>query len=229
MRKSILPLLLAFTLGGCGLFIKGKTPIAAVPDADRETVTPGANEPDKIRLTKPAKIAGVDLPAGSVIRRDDENKFSLVPAEPTTISGVSIPANTEIELIKASSIVTGPKYNWNGVVHVGGQATYSGHQVEAGDRVAFAGNLFSTPSIMQIQLAEARSVNGKDYPAGTIIDIDAKGKITAAYTPEAQSMLAKQRVERAKAKKQREEDCKRTCAVVTDFHENAKCMGRCRN
>jgi hypothetical protein len=230
-RKVTISMLFAFaaTLTGCGLFIHGNTPIGGVPEANREMVAAGASEPDEIRLTKPAKIAGVELAVGSMIRREDDRNYRLVTAEATTVSGVEIPPGTEIELVKANSIITGDKYNWNGVVHVGGQATYSGHQVERGDRVAFAGSLLSTPSIMQIRLAEARAVNGKPYPAGTLVDIDAKGKITAAYTPAAQQALSRARVARAKENEQREKDCKLQCSIVTDFAANARCMGNCRN
>ena len=229
MSKHVL-MLLALSVAGCGLFIKGKTPIAGVPAASCETVEPGLNdEPDQIKLTQPAKVAGIDLPAGSVVKRDGEKNYRLVSAGPTKVGGVEVPAGTEIELVKANSIVTGDRYNWNGVVHVGGQSTYSGHQVEAGDRVVFAGALFGTPSIMQIRLNEARQVRGKDYPAGTLIDIDAKGKITGAYTPEAQNMLAKERTARAKEREQRERDCKVQCSIVTEFHAHARCMGNCRN
>jgi hypothetical protein len=227
-RARAVSLLFAFGSTGCGLFIHGKTPIGGVPEADREQIEAGLNEPDQVRLTKPTKIAGVELAAGSTIKRDGETSYRLVSAAQTSVSGVIVPAGTEIELVKANSIITGETYNWNGVVHVGAQATYSGHAVAPRDRVVFAGNLLSAPSIMQIQLAETRAVNGKEYPAGTLIDIDANGKITGAYTPEAQRALGQAREQWRKERVQREQDCKLRCAGVTDVHAHARCMGQCR-
>jgi hypothetical protein len=225
-RKQMFSTAAVLFLGGCAMFIHDKTPIATVPDADREVVQQGLNEPDAIKLTKPAKIGGIDLAAGSVVKHDGEKDYLLVTVGPTTVSKVAIPAGTEIEMKKADS---GDHWNWNGVVHMGAAASYNGHDVQPGDRVVFAAELFGTPSLMQFALGADREVRGRQYPRGTIFDVDRNGKITGSYTPDQQAGLAHAREEHAKEKAQREKDCKVRCSVVTDFHENAKCMGNCRN
>jgi hypothetical protein len=226
MRKLTFSMAAVLSLGGCMLFIHDKTPIASVPDADREVVQPGLNEPDEIKLTKPTKVAGIDLAAGSVVKHDGEKNYRLVCAGPTMVGKVSVPAGSEIEMVKADSV---ERWNWNGVVHAGAVATYNGHEVQPGDRVVFAAELFAAPTLMQFQLGQDREVRGKPYPRGTLFDVARDGKITGSYTPDQQAGLAHARQEHAKERAEREKECKTRCSVVTDFHENAKCMGRCRN
>jgi hypothetical protein len=225
-HKLTLSAVAMLSLGGCMLFIHDKTPIASVPDGDREVVQPGLNEPDQIRLTKPTKVSGVDLAAGSVIKHDGENNYRLVSVAPVMVGKLALPAGSEIEMVKADDV---ERWNWNGVVHMANAASFSGHEVKPGDRVVFAAALFSAPTLMQFRLGEAREVRGKPYPAGTLFDVDANGKITGAYTPEAQSALARGREERARERKERDRQCEVTCSIVTDFHEHAKCLGNCRN
>jgi hypothetical protein len=225
-RKLMFPIAAVLSLGGCMLFIHDKSPIASVADADREVVQPGLNEPDEIKLTKPAKVAGIDLAAGSVIKHDGESTYRLITVGPAMVGKLSVPAGSAIEMKKADGV---DRWNWTGVILAGATATYNGHEVQPGDRVVFAAELFSAPSLMQFQIEEDREVRGKPYPKGTLFDVDRDGKITGAYTPETQAALGKAREQHAKERAQREKDCKVRCSVVTDFHENAKCMGNCRN
>lgn len=224
-RTLILPIAATLFLGGCMLFIHDKSPIASVPDADREVVQPGLNEPDQIKLTKPAKVAGIDLPAGSVVKRDGEENYRLVPAAPTTVGKVPVGAGCEIEMVKAQGL---DRWNWNGVIHASAATTYGSFEVQPGDRVVFAAELFGTPSLMQVQFKEGRTFRGRDYPAGTLFDIDRDGKITGSYTPEQQAGLARAREQRAKEREERDRECKVRCSVITDIHENNKCLGNCR-
>lgn len=225
-RKLTLSIAAALSLGGCMLFIHDKSPIASVAAADREVVQPGLNEPDEIKLTKPAKVAGIDLAAGSVIKHDGENDYRLVTVAPTMVGKLSVPAGSAIEMKKADGV---DRWNWTGVIHAGAAATYNGHEVQPGDRVVFAAELFSVPSLMQFQLGADREVRGKPYPKGTLFDVDRDGKITGAYTPEMQAGLAHAREEHAKERAQRKKDCDVQCSVVTEFHAHARCLGNCNN
>jgi hypothetical protein len=226
LRKLTFPMAAVLSLGGCMLFIHDKTPIASVPDGDREVVQQGLNEPDEIKLTKPAKVAGIDLPAGSTVKHDGEKNYRLCPAGPTNVGKVPVPAGSEIEMKKADSM---DRWNWNGVIHAGAATTYSNFEVQPGDRVVFAAELFGAPTLMQVQFKEGRNFRGKDYPGGTLFDVDRDGKITGTYTPEQQAGLARAREAHARERAQREKDCKVRCSVWTDIHENSKCMGNCRN
>ena len=223
-------MVLGLAVAGCGLFIHGATPIGAVPESDREVMAKGLNEPNRIRLLKPAKVAGFDLAAGSVIERQNTITYAIVSAGPLTVSGVALPAGSKIELEKANSIFTGDRYNWTGVAFAGGDATYATQPVEANDRLYFAGrNPFGTPPLAQLRIGRAREVNGKTYPAGTLFDFEDDGTLEGAYTPDQQRSLAVAREKAKKEREQREKDCKLRCAPVTDFTENARCMGNCRN
>jgi hypothetical protein len=230
MRASTTILFLTLTTSGCGLFIHGATPVGGVAESNREVVSRGLNEPDKIRLTKPTKVAGIDLAAGSLVARAGSNKYLIESAGPVTVRGVALPAGSTIELEKANSIFTGDTYNWTGVAFAGGDATYHGQPVERGDRLYFAGrNPFGTPPLAQLRIARTRAVNGKDYPAGTLFDFEENGKISGAYTPATQRALSAAREQRRREREQNEKDCQARCAVVTDFHQHAVCLGHCRN
>jgi hypothetical protein len=230
MRASTTILLLAVTTSGCGLFIHGATPVGGVAKPDREVVSRGLNEPDKIRLTKPTQVVGIDLAAGSVVAREGSTKYLIESAGPVTVRGVALPAGSTIELEKANSIFTGDRYNWTGVAFAGGEATYLGQPVENGDRLYFAGrNPFGTPPLAQLRIARARAVNGKDYPAGTLFDFEEDGKISGAYTPAAQRALSAAREQRRQEREQNEKDCQIRCAVVTGFEAHSQCLGHCRN
>src|SRR5262249_41068332 len=58
-----------FTLMGCGLFIHS-TPISKLPDSDREVIAQSGGKPNAVRLTRPAKVAGFDVAAGSVVQAE---------------------------------------------------------------------------------------------------------------------------------------------------------------
>jgi hypothetical protein len=212
-------------LAGCGLFIHGATPVGSVPESDREVLAKGLNEPNRIRLTKAANVAGFALAAGSMVERQNTINYEITSAGPITVSGVALPAGSKIELEKANSIITGDHYNWTGVAFAGADATYSAQPVEAGDRLYFAGrNPFGTPPLAQLQIKRTREVNGKEYPAGTLFDFEEDGSISGAYTPDEQRSLATAREKRKRERDQREKDCKLRCAGVAEF---GLCMSRC--
>jgi len=229
MRTVTTFLMLNLATAGCGLFIHGATPTGSVAESDREILAHGLNEPDKIRLTKPAQVAGLDLAAGSVVARQGANKYQIESAGPITVRGVALPAGSTIELEKANSIFTGDRYNWTGVAFAGGEAKYAGQPVEAGDRLYFAGrNPFATPPLAQLRIARGRAVNGKEYPAGTLFDFEEDGKIEGAYTPETQRALSVAREQAKQQREQRERECQVRCAGVTDWEAHGFCLGHCR-
>jgi hypothetical protein len=106
---------------------------------------------------------------------------------------------------------------------MGGPAKYGRFDVEKGDRVWFAGDLFHGTTIAQLQIASDRPVLGVAAQAGTIFDIDAEGKVTGQYSPAAQQQLAGQRA----ARQQRDQDCRSRCAIITDAAANNRCWARC--
>jgi hypothetical protein len=225
MRKATILVALGLAQAGCGLFIHGATPVGSVAASDREVLVKGLNEPNQIRLTKPAKVAGFDLAAGSLVTRQNTINYELTSAGPITVSGVALPAGSRIELEKANSIFTGDRYNWTGVAFAGGEATFGGQPVETGDRLYFAGrNPFGTPPLAQLQINRNRAVNGKDYPAGTLFDFEEDGTISGAYTPAEQRSLAAAREQHKRERDQREKDCKLRCAGAAEF---GLCMSRC--
>lgn len=217
----------ALSITGCGLFIHG-TPISGVPTQDRETVSEEGGKPREVRLTKPMTISGFALAPGSVIKADGQD-YQIQTAEPLTTSGVAIPARSWLELKKANSIITGDKYNWNGVVHLGGPQAYGMTQAQEGDRAYFTGALFRDAKLTQLSIGAPREMSGRTLPAGSIIDFKEDGSIKETFTPGEQQGLAHQRQERQAQKARQEQRCKEVCAPVTDFAANARCMGNCRN
>jgi hypothetical protein len=225
MKTATIVVVLGLAQTGCGLFIHNATPVGGVADSDREVVAKGLNEPNQIRLTKPAKVAGFDLAVGSLVTRQNTINYELTSAGPITVSGVALPPGSRIQLEKANSIFTGDRYNWTGVAYAGAEATFGGQPVEAGDRLYFAGrNPFGTPPLAQLQITRSRAVNGKEYPAGTLFDFEDDGTISGAYTPGQQRSLAAAREQRKKERAQREKDCKLRCAGAAEF---GLCMSRC--
>ncbi|HMF43515.1 MAG TPA: hypothetical protein VKQ32_22735 [Polyangia bacterium] len=217
----------ALLITGCGLFIHS-TPISKLPEQDRETVAQSGGTPRAVRLTKPAKVSGFDVAAGSVVQEDGQD-FQLQTAEALTIKGVIIPAGSWFELKKANSIITGDVYNWNGVVHLGGPQEYGIIQAQQGDRAFFTGNLFSNMQLTQISISTPREIGGRTLPRGSIIDLRENGQIQETFTPGEQQQLAHDREERRKERERHDQRCKEVCAPVTDFAENAKCMANCRS
>lgn len=212
---------------GCGLFIHG-TPMSGVPAEDREVLSEEGGKPQAIRLTKPTTVSGFALAAGSVVKADGRN-CRIQTAEPLTTSGVTIPARSWLELERANSIVTGDRYNWNGVVHLGGPQSYGMIQAQEGDRAYFAGALFSDAKLAQLSIGHAREMGGRSLPAGSIIDIRADGQIKETFTPGEQRELAHDRAVRDAEKARQEQRCKEICAPVTDFSANAACLAHCRS
>jgi hypothetical protein len=221
MLKLTFSVVAILSLGGCSLFVGGKSPIASVPDADRELVRPGLNEPDEIRLTKPAKVAGVELAAGSVVKHIGERNYRLVSAGATIVNKLPVPAGSEIVMIRADTV---DRWNWHGFIQVGAATTYDGFEVEPGDGVFFEVIPFVTPTIKKLQLGQTRMFRGKEYPKGMLFEIDGKGTITGAYTPAEQAARA-----RAIQKQgEREQQCSTQCAIVTEPSRHGVCMMNCR-
>jgi len=213
---------------GCGLFIHS-TPISKLADSDREVIAQNGGKPLAVRLTRPAKVAGFDVAAGSVVQADGQD-YRLQTAEPLTVKGVSIPARSWIELKKDVSIVTGDVYNWNGVVHLGGTLSTGMFDAQEGDRAYFEmTTLWSNMKLTQVRLSTPREIGGRMLPRGSIIDLRENGQIQETFTPGEQQQLARDREERRKERERHEQRCKEVCAPVTDFAENAKCMASCRS
>jgi hypothetical protein len=217
----------ALSITGCGLFIHG-TPMSGVPTQDREVLAEEGGRPQSIRLTRPTTISGFPLATGSVVQADGRD-CRIQTAEPLTTSGVTIPARSWLELKKANSIVTGDKYNWNGVVHLGGAQAYGMVQAQEGDRAYFTGSLFSDAKLTQLAIATTREMGGRSLPAGSIIDFREDGRIQETFTPGEQRQLAHERQERQAERARQEQRCKEVCAPVTDFAANARCLGSCRS
>jgi hypothetical protein len=229
VRSSYVPALAAVTalaLTGCGLFIHS-TPISKLPEQNREVVAESGGKPQSVRLTKPAKVSGFELAAGSVVEAEGSD-YRVQTAEPMTIKGVTVPAASWFELKKDTSIIVGDVYNWNGVVHLGGPQSFGMIQAEKGDRAFFTGNLFSNMQLTQLSISTPREIGGRTLPRGSIIDLREDGQIKETFTPGEQQQLAVDREERRKEKIRHEQRCKEVCAPVTDFAENAKCMSNCR-
>ena len=211
--------------GGCGLFIH-PTPISKLAEPDREVISGSAGAPQAVRLTQPAKVSGFDLAAGSVIRADGRD-YQFQTAEEITVSGAVIPAGSWFELKKANSIVVGDRYNWNGVVHLGGPHAYGIIEAQRGDRAYFTGALFSNAQLTQISIATPRAIGGRMLPAGSIVDLRDNGQVQETFTPGEQQQLAHDREVRRQEKERHEQHCREICAPVTDFAENAKCIANC--
>ena len=220
---------LALGISGCGLFIKAKSPISKVPSDGRETVQESGGNPIVVRLTQPAKIAGISVTKGTIIQQTGDKTCDVTTQDATTVGKVAVPAKSKIELVVRESMLTGNRYGWNGVVHIGAATVYGEHKVETGDRLFFAGDLFKGATLAQITTATAREIKGREYPAGTIVDIDRKGAITGVYSPQAQAMLAAEREAYKKQKAEKEQRCKEVCAPLAgNLTEHSKCMGKCR-
>jgi hypothetical protein len=224
---SLLSATATLAIGGCGLFIHS-TPISKLPEQDREVIHQDGGKPWSVRLTKPAKVSGFDLAPGSVVESEGRD-FHIQTAEPMTIKGAVIPAGSWFELKKDTSIVVGDVYNWNGVVHLGGPQEYGIIHAQKGDRAFFTGSLFSDMQLTQLSIATPREIGGRTLPQGSIIDLRENGQIKETFTPGEQQQLAVEREERRKERERHEQRCKEVCAPVTDFAENARCMGNCRN
>lgn len=217
---------LAGAAAGCGLFIH-PTPISKVPESDREPVGRYGGSLLTVRLTKPAKVSGFDLAPGSVIRPDGRD-YQIQTAEEITVSGVVVPAGSWFELIKATSIVVGDRYNWNGVVHFGGPHAYGMIEAQQGDRGFFTGSLFSNAQLTQIAIATPRAMGGRMLPAGSIVDLRDDGQIKETFTPGEQQELAREREERRQERERKEQRCREACAPVIELGANAQCMANCR-
>ena len=216
----------ALTSGGCGLFIH-PTPISKLAEPDREVISERGGTPQAVRLTRPGKVSGFDLAAGSVIQADGGD-YQFQTAEEITVSGAVIPAGSWFELKKANSIVVGDRYNWNGVVHLGGPRAYGIIEAQKGDRAFFTGSLFSNAQLTQISIATPRAIGGRMLPAGSIVDLRENGQIQETFTPGEQQQLAHDREVRRQEQERHEQHCREVCAPVTDFGENAKCIANCR-
>jgi hypothetical protein len=229
MTNAPLALALATVVaaGGCGLFIHN-TPISNLAEPDREVIAQQGGKPQAVRLTRPASVSGFDLAAGSVVAADGMD-YRIQTAQEITVSGAVIPANSWFELKKAVSIVTGDRYNWNGVVHLGGPHAYGMIEAQAGDRAFFTGTLFTNAQLTQLAISSPRAVGGRMLPAGSIIDLRENGQIQETFTPGEQQELARERARRQEEQRRHEERCHEVCAPVTDFAENAKCLANCRS
>ena len=216
----------ALTSAGCGLFIH-PTPISKLAEPDREVLSLSGGTPQAVRLTRPSTVTGFDLAPGSVIQADGRD-YRIQTAEELTVSGAVIPAGSWFELKKANSIIVGDRYNWNGVVHLGGPHVYGMIEAQKGDRAYFTGALFSDAQLTQIAIATPRAMGGRMLPAGSIVDLRDNGQIQETFTPGEQQQLAHDREVRRQERERHEQRCREVCAPVTDFAENAKCMGNCR-
>ena len=216
----------ALTGAGCGLFIH-PTPISKLAEPDREVISVSGGTPLAVRLTRPSTVSGFDLAPGSVIRADGRD-YQAQTAEEITVSGAVIPAGSWFELKKANSIVVGDRYNWNGVVHLGGPHAYGIIEAQKGDRAYFTGALFSNAQLTQIAIATPRAIGGRMLPAGSIVDLQDNGQVQETFTPGEQQQLAHDREVRRQERERHEQRCREVCAPVTDLAENAKCMGNCR-
>jgi hypothetical protein len=215
------------SLAGCGLFIHS-TPISKLPEQDREVIAQSGGTPRAVRLTHPAKVAGFDVAAGSVVQADGQD-YRLQTAEPLTIRGVTIPGRSWFELKKDVSIVTGDVYNWNGVVHLGGTYTNGMFDAQEGDRAYFESTtLWSSAKLTQVRLSTPREIGGRTLPAGSLVDLRDDGQIKETFTPGEQQQLAHDREVRRQERARQEQRCKEVCAPVTDFAANARCIGNCR-
>jgi hypothetical protein len=226
--SSIAIALAAVALTGCGLFIHA-TPISKLPEQDREVIAQNGGKPNAVRLTRPAKVAGFEVAAGSVVQADGQD-FRLQTAEALTVKGVLIPAKSSIELKKDVSIVTGDVYNWNGVVHLGGPLGSGMFEAQAGDRAYFEmTTLWSSMKLTQVRISTPREIGGRLLPAGSIVDLRDDGQIKESFTPGEQQQLAHDREVRRQERARQEQRCKEVCAPVTDFAANARCMNNCRS
>jgi hypothetical protein len=214
-------------VSGCGLFIH-HTPISNLGDADREVIAQQGGTPQAVRLTHPATVSGFDLAAGSVVAADGMD-YRIQTSQEITVSGAVIPAGSWFELKKAVSIITGDRYNWNGVVHLGGAHAYGMIEAQPGDRAYFTGTLFTNAQLTQLAIASPRAVGGRMLPAGSIIDLRENGQIQETFTPGEQQELARERAIRQEEQRRHEQRCHEVCAPVTDFAENAKCLANCRS
>jgi hypothetical protein len=227
LSSTVLAATAAFGIAGCGLFIHS-TPISKLADSDREVIAQSGGKPLAVRLTKPAKVAGFDLAAGSVVQAEGQD-YRLQTAEALTIKGVTIPARSSIELKKDVSIVTGDVYNWNGVVHLGGPLSTGMFDAQEGDRAYFEmTTLWSNMKLTQVRLSTPREIGGRTLPAGSLVDIRDDGQIKETFTPGEQQQLAHDREVRRQERERQEQRCKEVCAPVTDFAANARCLGNCR-
>jgi hypothetical protein len=220
MRLTFIIAALVFVAAGCA---HHATPVGRVPESDRAVVAQGPNEPRQIRILRPISISGVALPANSTVLRLSADTYHLVPAAPTEVESIPVPAHSAIELVKTSSLFVGERYVWNGVVFAGGPVAYGPIQAEQGDRLYFSGKLGAAKWLSQLHLAKAHQVKGREYPPGTILDVSPDGTIHGVYTPAAQAALAEQR----RAGAEHAELCAQRCAIVTNAQQNALCLQRC--
>ena len=196
-----LTLCAAATLAITGCSMMNPTPITRLPEADREVVS---QSPEEVRLKKPATVAGFPLAAGSVVKNDDGRGYLIETAEQTTHRGVTIPAGSSVEIKYKDD-----DWKWNGVVHVGGSFTYGLIPAEKGDTLYFTASEYSTPTMTEVRIKTARTINGKSLPEDSVIDLERDGKIKATYTPEQQK------------------SCRETCAPFTNSSANWKCRASC--
>jgi hypothetical protein len=105
---------------------------------------------------------------------------------------------------------------------------YGRIDVRKGDRVFFYGKGFTGMTVGQITLANGRNTEGRDLPAGTLIDYKQDGTPEGIYTPNDQANLAVAREERRKEREAKKQRCGEQCAALyEDFAERTKCENRC--
>jgi hypothetical protein len=141
---------------------------------------------------------------------------------------VVVPAGSWFEFRKATSIVVGDRYNWNGVVHFGGPHAYGMIEAQKGDRGFFTGSLFSNAQLTQIAIATPRAMGGQMLPAGSIVDLRDDGQIKETFTPGEQQKLAREREERRQERERKEQRCREACGPVIELGANSQCMANCR-
>jgi hypothetical protein len=223
LNLQLMPLILALTLLiSCSAV---RTPIQTVPAKSRQTIEAVEGQAVAVRLTEATNVAGISVPAGSIMRQTSDTQCSVFPAEAVLIGNIQIPAASEIELV-----LSGGVYAWNGMVKIGDTTTYSELNLVAGDVIYFVGDLAVQPILAQIRLGSHREFAGQWYPAETVIHLDANRKVVQISPSLPPDVLATQQESYWKQKAEHESRCVEICANhKKNSPAHKSCMEYCMN
>ncbi len=218
-----MPLVFAFILlVSCSAV---RSPIQQVPVKSRQTIEETDGRAVAVRLTQATTVAGISVPAGSIMRQTSDTQCSVFPAETVLIGNVQIPAASEIELV-----LSGDVYAWNGMVKVGDTTTYHELNLAAGDTIRFTGDLAVQPILAQLRLGSHREFAGQWYPAQTVIHLDANRKVVQISPSLPLDALTTQQESYWKQKAEHESRCVEICANhKKKSPEHKSCMEYCMN